>query len=46
MIKAADTGSRFSAQLAVVKPVSWSSLTSTETKTNSPSYFEGASAVV
>jgi hypothetical protein len=40
MIKASDTGGRFSTQSAVLRPGE-SSLTHTETKTNSPSYSEG-----
>jgi hypothetical protein len=46
MIKAADTGSRFSAQLAVVKAGELVIPHSHRDNENSPSYFEGASAVV
>jgi hypothetical protein len=46
MIKAVDTGGRFSTQSTVLRPGELVILTHTETKTNSPSYSEGASAVV
>lgn len=46
MIKAADTDGRFSSQSAVLGPGELVPLTHTKTKTNLPSYSEGASAVV